>query len=158
MLIECPECKNQVSSRATACPKCSAPVKVDVSAKLSTTDNTHTSQNEQSSTQEPDAVLKGIYGKYTAYIAGATIALIAFRIFFIEDFYTLIGDIVAKEKLSSLEYSLGLYTYDVKGLVSNPWFGYIIPWIVFYIIAAGEAIYIAAIIGVIFISAKISGV
>ena len=87
---------------------------------------------DSSDYKEPISEKSDKYTEYFVHAVIATIALFMFRNFWMEDFYVLLGEILAKIKLSSLEYNLGLYAYDIDSLMSDPLMGYIVPWIVFY--------------------------
>lgn len=150
MLIECLECKNEISSRASACPKCGAPVSLPAvqepkaekkTARPADTQDERTS-NAAPQPNSPDA-LEAFIGGFSESIGAkgqealvlrvlaAIGALILFRLFLVEEFYEFVGWVVLKLNASDIEIALGLAWFKTDEVVNGIGSGYIVPFLIF---------------------------
>ncbi len=77
-LIQCPECGKEISDKASTCPNCGCPIKVDASNVISSTENTNSINNNQISTANPKNKLPIIV--ICALIAVALLVVLVIKI------------------------------------------------------------------------------
>ena len=142
MLVTCLDCNHQISSRAKSCPKCGAPISLPTD--LSDTAS-QPAQQVSSTPSSPQSTEPFAINGFIQRAVVATVALVVFRLFLMEGFYTVLMNLVIAQEYSSIERLF--VTYDMDEIVSDFTFGYAAPWVVFFL--AGPAITVVT-LGIIF--------
>ncbi|WP_164727072.1 hypothetical protein [Shimia sediminis] len=122
MLVECEDCKNPVSVKASACPKCGAPI--------------HTPLKETEETIG-GVIPKGEWDEFMSTMGKAVpfaiVATIIFNLFFFERSLRFLAETIMKnEGVWGIDRAFFHITTDYSAIVEEMgWGAYIVPFLVF---------------------------